>query len=488
MRLVSWIGHADIEAVVKQSSQPGAIASTLKNVTFSEVHLLNNYTDERVPAYLSWLADNTECALSSRLVSLSSPIDFHDIYIAADRLLTDLAAVSSKPIAVLLSPGTPAMQAVWILLGKTKHKVTFYQSTLEQGVQKVDIPFEIAAEFIPKHQDQQATRLATGQVPTNAAFDDIITQNPHMLALKQQATTLAARNIPVLIYGESGTGKELFATAIHNASPRAKKPFIAINCGAIPPELIDSTLFGHVKGSFTGAANESAGCFRQADGGTLFLDEFGELEPAAQVRLLRALQSGEVQPVGAAKSSKVDVRLITATNKDLLKEVVEGRFREDLFYRAAIGVLHLPPLRVREGDLLLLSERILESINAQLDHAEHKKLYADAKNLILKQPWRGNIRELQSTLLRASLFAAGNKITAADIQQALFAMPEGVVDILGRDVSQGIDIQELISEVIQHYIPRAMAESQNNKTKAAELLGFKYYQTFNNWIKKHGIE
>lgn len=487
MRLVSWIGNADIEAVAKQSSQHGAVASTLKHVTFSEAHLLNNYTDDRVPAYLSWLADNVECLVTSRFVSLSSPIDFHDIYIAADRLLTELVAVSNEPIAVLLSPGTPAMQAMWILLGKTKHKVSFYQSTLEQGVQQVDIPFEIAAEFIPKHQDQQATRLATGQVPTNAAFDDIVTQNPHMIDLKQQATTLAARNIPVLIYGESGTGKELFATAIHNASPRANKPFIAINCGAIPPELIDSTLFGHVKGAFTGAANDRAGCFQQADGGTLFLDEFGELEPAAQVRLLRALQSGEIQPVGAAKTSKVDVRLITATNKDLMKEVVEGRFREDLFYRAAIGVLHLPPLREREGDLLLLSERILESINTQLDHTEHKKLYADAKNLILKQPWRGNIRELQSTLLRASLSSASNKITAADIQQALFAMPEGDGDVLGRDISQGVDIKELISEVIQHYIPRAIAASPN-KSKAAKLLGFNSFQTFDGWKKRHGIK
>lgn len=487
MRLVSWIGGNDLDAATGKNPKLGPIASTIKAVSFSELNLLYSYPEGSVSSYLHWLGDHVEFPVSARFANLNSPVDFHDIYVAADRLLTELFAVSKEPIAVLLSPGTPAMQAVWILLGKTKHPVIFYQSTIEQGVQQVDIPFEISAEFIP-NRDHALTNLAAGQVHANAAFDDIVTQNPEMNKLKQQATVLAAREVPVLIYGETGTGKELFATAIHNASPRATKAFIPVNCGAIPAELVDSMFFGHKKGSFTGATIDHDGVFKQADGGTLFLDEFGELPLSVQVRLLRVLQSGELTPVGATKPIKVDVRIVAATNRDLLQEVAAGRFREDLFYRIAVGVLKLPPLRQRAGDIGLLAESLLAGIYKDLQVAEHKKISPDAKNLILKQHWRGNIRELQSTLLRASLWATGNKITATDIQQALFSMPDSKSGILDRDVSQGIDIQELITEVAQHYIPRAMAASHDNKTKAAELLGLKNYQTLNNWIEKYGIK
>lgn len=488
MRLVSWIGNTDIEAATGAKMGLGPIVATVSAHAFTSLNLLFNYPKSRVDEYLVWLGQQSTAAINSQYAQLNSPIDFHEIYLAADALLADLIRASDEPIAILLSPGTPAMQAVWILLGKTKYPVTFFQSTLEQGVQKVDIPFEIAAEFVPRSPDQALAQLVAGQVPVNAAFNDIVTQNPRMLELKQQASVLAGLDIPVLINGESGTGKELFATAIHNASSRAAKPFIAVNCGAIPPELIDSTLFGHKKGAFTGAVSDHQGVFQQAHGGTLFLDEFGELSLAAQVRLLRALQTSEITPVGDSKPIKVNVRVLTATNKDLLQEVAEGRFREDLFYRIAIGVIQLPPLRQREGDLLLLSERLLGNIEKQLGLTGHKNISPDAINLILKQPWRGNIRELQATLLRAALWSQHKKLSVSDIQKALFAMPESAPGILGCDVSQGIDIQDIIASVVEHYIPRAMTEAQGNKTKAAELLGLKNYQTLNNWIEKYGIK
>lgn len=487
MRLVSWIGGNDLDAAEAKTDQPGAVAATLASASFTELHLLYSYPEKRVSHYLSWLSSLHGLSVAKRKADLASPIDFHDIYLAADALLADLTQASSEPISVLLSSGTPAMQAVWILLGKTKYPVTFYQASPEQDVQQVDIPFEIAAEYVPK-QDHQLLQLSTGEVHASAAFDDIVTQNPLMKTLKQQATMLAVRDVPVLVYGETGTGKELFATAIHNASVRKDRAFVPVNCGAIPPELIDSVFFGHVKGAFTGAVNNHDGVFKQADGGTLFLDEFGELPLNVQVRLLRVLQSGEVTPVGASKPIKVDVRIIAATNRDLLQEVAAGRFREDLFYRIAIGVLKLPPLRERSGDISLLAEKLLSDIYSTLADAEHKKLSADAKNLILKQPWRGNIRELQSTLLRASLWATSTKISAADIQQALFSMPDSNSGLLDRDVSQGIDIQELMTEIVQHYVPRALAEAKDNKTKAAELLGLKNYQTLNNWIEKYNVK
>lgn len=176
MRLVSWIGGNDLDAAEAKVGQPGAIAATLASASFAELHLLYSYPEKRVANYLSWLSSQYELPVEKRKADLASPIDFHDIYLAADALLADLTQASAEPVAVLLSSGTPVMQAVWIFLGKTKYSVTFYQATLEQGVQQVDIPFEIAAEYVPK-QDQQLLHLSAGQVNASAAFDDIVTQN-----------------------------------------------------------------------------------------------------------------------------------------------------------------------------------------------------------------------------------------------------------------------------------------------------------------------
>ena len=204
--------------------------------------------------------------------------------------------------------------------------------------------------------------------PVDAAFNSIITQNEQMRVLMAQAQILASKQVPLLIHGETGTGKELFARAIHNAGGRAAGPFIAVNCGAIPTDLVDSVLFGHRKGAFTGAVADRDGVFQQADGGTLFLDEFGELKADVQVRLLRVLQEGTFTPVGASRERRVNVRIIAATHRNLMQGVAEGRFREDLFYRIAQGVLHLPPLRERAGDLPLLPDA---NFNAQ-EMLEHR--------------------------------------------------------------------------------------------------------------------
>ena len=383
------------------------------------------------------------------------------------------------------------MQAVWILLGKTRYAADFYQSSVESGVEKVEIPFELAAEFVPTVSDltdATLSALADFQAPIDAAFDNIVTQNPRIQVLKQQAQLLAERSVPVLIYGETGTGKELFARAIHNASPRSGNQFVALNCGAIPEELIDSTLFGHKKGAFTGAISDRPGVFQQADGGTLFLDEFGELSPQSQVRLLRVLQEGRLIPVGSDKELPVDVRIITATHRNLMEAVADGHFREDLFYRVAVGVLHLPPLRTREGDLSLLADMVLNAQGEQDPAFSGKKLSADAKKIILQHTWRGNVRELHSTLVRAALWSSGENITGPELQQALFTMPEREPGLLNQDVSQGIDLNILMGELAAHYIQNAMTHTGQNKTKAAKLLGLKSQQTLSNWIEKYDIE
>ncbi|WP_431890464.1 sigma 54-interacting transcriptional regulator [Pectobacterium colocasium] len=354
--LVSWIGGNDLKATGSSEAYDqalGPIAATLIAQPFDTVELLYNYPEHQVKPYLAWLQGLISTPIRAHSISLSSPVNFGEIYLQVDLQLSRLTAEGSE-LFLLLSPGTPAMQAVWILLGKTRYPCQFYQSSIEQGVQQVDIPFELSAEYLPAAKNigsEKISQLAKTSPPINAAFDNIVTRNPHMQYLKMQAQILAEREVPVLIYGETGTGKELFARAIHNASHRASKPFVPVNCGAIPTELVDSILFGHKKGAFTGALADKVGLFEQANGGTLFLDEFGELEPSIQVRLLRVLQEGTFIPVGGIKEQKVDVRLITATHRNLMSEVVNGNFREDLFYRVAVGVLHLPPLRERAGDV-----------------------------------------------------------------------------------------------------------------------------------------
>ncbi|MAD46341.1 MAG: AAA family ATPase [Oceanospirillaceae bacterium] len=487
--LVSWIGAHDLKGLQGDSSGP--VIDTLDQVKPDRTVLLYNYPEEAVQPYLERVKVRyPDLVLQAFPVSLSSPVHYGDIYRAAEYHLQQVLQPDEN-LALLLSPGTPAMQAVWVLLGKTRFPALFYQASREQGVQQIDVPFDIAAEYIPaadKLSSRQLNQLALADAPENAALADIITRNPQMLMLKQQAQILAERDVPVLIYGETGTGKELFARAIHNASDRRDRPFVAVNCGAFPAELIDSILFGHKKGAFTGATSDKPGVFAQANGGTLFLDEFGELEPAVQVRLLRVLQDQRFTPLGAVKEEQTDLRLITATNRNLMQEVAEGRFREDLFYRIAVGVLHLPPLRSRQGDLMLLADTLLMSM-AQQDHYLHnKKLSAEANNIILSHSWPGNIRELRSTLMRAALWSQQDLISADDMKQALFKRPAEEHSILNRDVSQGIDIKEVVAGVERHYILKALEHTRYNKTDAARLLGMNHYQTLSNRMDKYGIE
>ncbi|BDX08093.1 sigma-54 interaction domain-containing protein [Planctobacterium marinum] len=490
--LVSWIGWNDLQGILspdQKNCSVGPVAATLDTKQFERVELLYDYPQGQVMPYLNWLREKFSFTVNAHAAPLSSPVNFGDIYLQANRHLSRLQAEECQ-LSILLSPGTPAMQAVWILLGKTRYPSKFFQSSREEGVQEVNVPFELAAEYVPAAKNigsEKLNTLAEPGVPVNAAFDNIITQNPRMLELKAQAQILAERDVPVLILGETGTGKELFARAIHNASNRRDKSFVPLNCGAISPELVDSVLFGHKKGAFTGAITDKPGVFEQAHGGTLFLDEFGELQPHVQVRLLRVLQEKVFVPVGGEKEHQVNVRLITATHRNLLHEVANGNFREDLFYRIAVGTLHLPPLREREGDLSILADSLVTAICEKDLALEHKKISADAKNLILKQPWKGNVRELYSTLLRAALWCKGKDISAEDLQLAMFEIPRGKTDLMAMDVSQGVDIQEIISELVSVYIRKALEHTGQNKTRAAQLLGLKNYQTLNNWMEKYGI-
>jgi two-component system nitrogen regulation response regulator NtrX len=243
---------------------------------------------------------------------------------------------------------------------------------------------------------------------------EIVGKSFAIRTLMDRIEKVAVTPARVLITGENGTGKELVARAIHRLSPRAKQPFIEVNCAAIPSELIESELFGHMKGSFTGAVADRAGKFEQADKGTLFLDEIGDMSLAAQAKVLRVLQDGEVTRIGGSKRVQVDVRVLAATNKNLEEEIANGRFREDLYYRLNVVPLHVPPLRERREDIPLLAQHFVLQLTER-DGAPQRQLDQSALDALANMEWQGNVRELRNTIERVLILSSGPRITSADV-------------------------------------------------------------------------
>lgn len=253
-------------------------------------------------------------------------------------------------------------------------------------------------------------------------FDSLFGRSPCMHRIFDQLRVLSQSDIGVLIEGASGTGKELVARGLHRKGPRSDGPFMAVNCGAIPETLLESELFGHERGAFTGAVNSRAGCFEQADRGTLFLDEIGEMRPDMQVRLLRVLETREVHRLGGAKPIRVDVRVVTATNRDLRERVASGAFREDLYYRLAVYRLHLPPLKERDNDVVELADRFLLEFGVKL-HKRGLRLTQRACAMLRSYPWPGNVRQLRNAIERAALMASDTQVDICDFPEEIAATP-----------------------------------------------------------------
>jgi len=291
-------------------------------------------------------------------------------------------------------------------------------------------------------------------------FRDLISKSPVMQAVFDLARTAARSNSTILVLGESGTGKELLARAVHAESPRSQGPFVAVSCAALTETLLESELFGHEKGAFTGAAVRRKGKFEMADGGTLFLDEIGDISAKLQLDLLRVLEDRHFFRVGGSESIHVDVRIIAATNRDLTKAVADGSFREDLFYRLNVIPIHLPPLRDRLEDLPLLVEHFLEQLGAEMNR-RLDDVATDAMGLLMAQTWPGNVRELRNVLERAMVVASGRVIQLSDL--GLRRPP--CADVPGGGVLGSLD------DVERHHIGRVLQESDGNISQAARTLG-----------------
>jgi len=304
--------------------------------------------------------------------------------------------------------------------------------------------------------------------PRQYSFANIIARSHKMQAIFQTIRKIADFKTSILITGESGTGKELIAKAIHYNSGRANNPMIAVNCGGIPETLLESELFGHVKGAFTDAYRVKKGLFEEADGGTLFLDEMGELPLSLQVKLLRALQEDEIRPLGDSKTVKVDVRIITATARNLGDMVNKGLFREDLFYRINVLTIEMPPLRDRREDIPLLAEHFVQKYNQRLG-LNIREVHTDCLQRLMNYNWPGNVRELENVVERSMVLAEKDVLTMEILPPELLRQSSGPVrdDVFFWDE---FSIKSNSKKLEKQLITKALAETKGNKTKASSLL------------------
>ena len=320
-------------------------------------------------------------------------------------------------------------------------------------------------------------------------LDNIIGQSPRMRAIFDMIQTVAPQTSRVLITGESGTGKELVARAIHENSARAQAPFITINCGAFPETLLESELFGYMKGSFTGANENRAGLFQAAHGGTLFMDEIGNMSLTMQVKLYRVLQEGKVRPIGSTEESDVDVRIIAATNKDFEKEIAEGRFREDLYYRLSVIPIQLPSLRERREDIPLLARHFLETFRKTMEKPI-EAISPEAMSRLEAYDWPGNVRELENTMERAVALESGKEISVRVLPDRVAGISSGsplAASAPSPDFpAEGLDFEREIAETERRYLQAALEKAGGVRTKASELLKISY-RSFRHYAKKHNL-
>lgn len=352
-------------------------------------------------------------------------------------------------------------------------------------------PFKLAEVAITINKGMERRRLAQEnqllrqEVKKTWQVKDVIGKSPGMRAIFDLVSRIAPSTANVLIMGESGSGKEVIARAIHSSGPRSTKPFVAINCTAIPEALLESELFGHAKGSFTGAIQKKKGLFEEANGGTLFLDEIGDMSPTLQAKLLRVLQEKKIRPVGDNQMVDVDVRIIAATHKDLKKAIQEGQFREDLFYRLSVIPIHVPPLRERQEDIPLLAEHFLKKFSAA-NGRNMKGFTKEALSKLLRLRFEGNVRELENMVERAVVLAPTDWVDATDL-------PGTEVESFDQFFRGATKDFPTISQLEERYIRVVMDKMGNQKEKIAQVLGINRRTLYRKereygWVKENDSE
>ncbi|KAB2962467.1 MAG: sigma-54-dependent Fis family transcriptional regulator [Thermoanaerobaculia bacterium] len=391
-------------------------------------------------------------------------------------LLREIRATEAGPAVILMTAYTSTRSAI--------------EAMKSGAYDYVPKPFDVDELKVVIHRALEKTRLAEENVylrrelAERYAFKNIIGRSPRMQTIFGLIDRVARTTSTVLIEGESGTGKELIARAIHFSSPRASERFLSINCGAMPEPLLESELFGHERGAFTGAVRDKNGLFQEAHRGTLFLDEIGEMSLPMQVKLLRALQDKTVRRVGGTVEETVDVRIITATNQELREKIARGEFREDLYYRINVIPVVLPPLRERREDITLLVGHFLRTSCAALG-LEPKKISAEALALLEGYSWPGNVRELENLIERAVALSGSAVITAADLPDYLASGSRSIAASATLP-EEGLDLEAFLDRIRTDLMHQALARTGGVQTQAAELLRMTF-RSFRYYARKAGL-
>jgi DNA-binding NtrC family response regulator len=420
----------------------------------------------RRDGYAVDLADSGEDA--KRMLADNPPYDL---------VITDLAlgrGISGMDV-LRASKEARAETAVVMITAHGSEKVAV--EAMKQGAEDyVPKPFDneelrvVVRRALERTQLQREHRLLLERVERDFSFENLIGQGRAMKQIFETIQKVAETDLSVLVRGESGTGKELVAQALHQRSARRSKPFIAVNCAAISRELVESELFGHEKGAFTGADARRVGKFEAANGGTIFLDEIGDMAPETQAKVLRVLQEKSFEPVGGNRVVTIDVRVVAATHRDLESEVKNGRFREDLYYRLKVVEMTLPPLRERLEDVALLAKRFLDQVAARLGR-EKRRLAGDALARLTRHAWRGNVRELRNAIERAAVLASGPEITVADLALAGEEIPADAAT----NIAIGVPFRDAkrisVESFERAYLMRALRDNGGNISRTAEAIG-----------------
>jgi transcriptional regulator with PAS, ATPase and Fis domain len=456
--------------------QPGPILSLLNLRSFERVFLFDTPTTTKITeeTKVAIQSKHSEVQVQVLYLKLSDPTDYQQIF---DGLRKHVMVIQNEFSAanffISVASGTPQMHACWVLLAASGEipasilhvRPPRFVSKKQAAVAEIDLS---AGEFPVVRFTQSYFEEAGTDLEIVRSKIGIIGDHPSFQRALETGAMLAPSLSPILISGETGTGKDLIAQFVHALSERAAEPFIVVNCAAIPTELVESILFGHKKGSFTGAIADQKGKFEAADNGTLFLDELGELPISTQAKLLRVLQDGMVEPLGYPRGHKVSVRIIAATNKELRKQIRNGKFREDLFYRLNVGEIKLPALRERRSDIPKLALHFLDRLNGFLKNP--RRLTARALSRLQAHQWEGNIRDLENVIERSVRLNRAEVIDAGDL---LIGEPIAVDDPLDAlpEPHESFSLDEFLSASRMQLIRRALELTQGNQSQAANLLG-----------------
>ncbi|MEW5975969.1 MAG: RNA repair transcriptional activator RtcR family protein [Acidobacteriota bacterium] len=464
--------------LVGDEEQVGPILSLVAAREFDRVILFSTPNTEQntVSTESELKSRHPQVKVETRWLPLEDPTDYVAVLRGLRLHLPGIVEeVIGSEIFISVASGTPQMHACWVLLaasGEIPARILHvrpprFVTRDHPMVSEVDLT---KPEFPAVRSNVLQLQPVDSPVPDVSGIIrelGIVGEHPSLQSGLETAAALAPSDCSILILGETGTGKELVARFIHRVSARNRKPFVPLNCAAIPVELAESLLFGHRKGAFTGAMSDQAGKFVQAHGGTLFLDEIGDLPPSAQAKLLRVLQDGTIDPLGGKNSQKVDVRVVAATNVDLVKEIQEKRFREDLYYRLTVGLIQLPALRERRSDIPKIALHVLDGLNQRLRMP--RRLSPGALVRLQNHPWPGNIRDLQNVLERSALLTRKEVLEADDLQMTLASSEDTLSGL--PEPHEGFSLQAYLERVRDQLFRRALEITGSNQSEASRLLG-----------------